>query len=112
MNSKIANRYLPRDRLEYDRFREGNRELEAGVNSWKAAINNEVRVYQDFCDRNLALKNREDALQRNVDESEAKKAELEKTTTELQQQLTELQGNSIDRVILVTSWTSGTTWTR
>jgi hypothetical protein len=44
----IAKGYLPRIRLEYDR-------VQGELNSWKAAINNEVRVYQDFCDRNLAL---------------------------------------------------------
>ena len=58
--------------------------LNSELNSWKAALNNEVRVYQDFSDRNLALKNREDELQRNIDQLEAKKTELEKTTTELQ----------------------------
>src|ERR671919_1187325 len=31
---KIANGYLPRIRLEYDRLREENSALEAGVNSW------------------------------------------------------------------------------
>src|SRR5918994_5560605 len=41
---KIANGYLPRVRLEYERVREE-------LNSWKAAISNEVRIYQDFCDR-------------------------------------------------------------
>jgi ribosomal protein S4 len=42
-------------------------------------------------DRNLALKNREDELQLNVNELEAKKTELQKTTAELQQHLAELQ---------------------
>ena len=37
---KIANRYPPRVRLEYDRLREENRTLEARANSWKAGLNN------------------------------------------------------------------------
>ena len=36
-------------------------------------------MYQQFCDRNLALKKREDELQQNVDELEAKKTDLQKT---------------------------------
>lgn len=51
---------LPRVRLEYDKRK-------AELNSWKAAVSNEVRVYQDFCDRNLILKNKEDELQRVED---------------------------------------------
>ncbi|MGB7661678.1 MAG: hypothetical protein WBL67_02995, partial [Nitrososphaeraceae archaeon] len=53
---KIANGYLPRVRLEYDR-------LKAELNSLEAEINNAVRTYQDFCDQNLELKKREDELQ-------------------------------------------------
>jgi hypothetical protein len=60
---KIANGYLPRVRLEYDRVKEEISSNKAELNSWKAAVSNEVRVYQDFCDRNLALKNRKDELQ-------------------------------------------------
>ncbi|MGH9982832.1 MAG: hypothetical protein ACRD8W_02615, partial [Nitrososphaeraceae archaeon] len=60
---KIANRYLPRIRLEYDRVKEEKRFSEAELNSWKAAVSNEVRVYQQFVDRNVALKKREDELQ-------------------------------------------------
>jgi ABC-type phosphate transport system auxiliary subunit len=63
----------------------------AELNSWKAATSNEVRVYQDFCDRNITLKKREDELQLNVDKLEAKEIELQKTTIELQQHLAELQ---------------------
>ena len=48
---KIANGHLPRVRLEYDRFK-------AEINSLKAEINNLVLIYQDFGDRNLALKKR------------------------------------------------------
>jgi uncharacterized protein YerC len=91
---KIANRYLPRIRLEYDRVKEEINSTKAELNSWKAAVNNEVRVYQDFCDRNLALKKREDELQLNVDKLEAKEIELQKTTIELQQHLAELQENN------------------
>ena len=91
---KIANGYLPRVRLEYDRLREEKRLFEAEINSWKAAVNNEVRVYQDFCDRNLALKKREDELQLNVNKLEAKEIELQKTTIELQQHLADLQENN------------------
>ena len=88
---KIANGYLPRVRLEYNRVKEEKSSLEAELNSWKVAIRNEVRVYQDFCDRNLKLKKREDELQLNINELEAKKAELQKTTTQLQQHLVELR---------------------
>src|SRR5919106_5607951 len=56
---KIANGHLPRVRLEYGRVIDEINWYKAELNSWKAALNNEVRVYQDFCDRNLALKNRE-----------------------------------------------------
>src|SRR5919106_111756 len=74
---KIANGHLPRVRLEYGRVIDE-------INWYKAALNNEVRVYQDFCDRNLGLCKREGELKRNIDELEAKKTELEKTTAELQ----------------------------
>ena len=47
-------------------------------------IDNAARIYQGFSDQNLASKNREDELQRNIDELEAKKTELEKSTTKLQ----------------------------
>ena len=39
---KIANRYLPRIRLEYDRVNEEINSRKAELNSWKAAIINEV----------------------------------------------------------------------
>jgi hypothetical protein len=92
---RIANGYLPRVRLEYDRIKEEINYSKAELNSWKAAISNEVRVYQDFCDRNLALKNREDELQRNINEMENKKAELQKTITSLQQHIAEVQENNV-----------------
>ena len=81
---KIANGHLPRVRLEYDRLKEEKSSLEAELNSWKAELSNIVRTYQDFCDRNLKLKKREDELQRNIDDMENKKAELQKTTTEFE----------------------------
>jgi hypothetical protein len=69
---KIANGYLPRVRLEYDRHK-------AELCSVKAEVSNSVRIYQDFCDRNLILKNREDELRLTINELETKKVELQKT---------------------------------
>ena len=43
---KIANGYLPRVRLEYDRVKEERSSLEAELNSWKVEISNAVRIYQ------------------------------------------------------------------
>ena len=93
---KIANGYLPRIRLEYDRVKEEKRLQQAELNSWKAELNNIARAYQQFVDRNITLKKREDALQRNIDEMENKKSELQKITAELQQHL-ELHENNIYR---------------
>ena len=67
---KIANGYLPRVRLEYDRIKGEINLSKAELNSCKAAVSNEVRVYQDFCDRNLKLKNREAELQLSISELE------------------------------------------
>ena len=67
---KIANGYLPRVRLEYDRLKEEKSSLEAELNTWKAEISNAVRIYQRFCDRNLELKKREDELQHSINELE------------------------------------------
>jgi ribosomal protein S4 len=67
----------------------------AELNSWKAAVSNEVRVYQDFCNRNLALKNREDELQLSINELEIKETELQKTSTGLKQQLSEHRENNV-----------------
>lgn len=69
---KIANGYLPRVRLEYDR-------LKAELNSLKAEVNNSVRIYQQFCDGNLELNKREDELQLTIKELETTKVELQKT---------------------------------
>ena len=79
---KIANGYLPRVRLEYDRLKEEISSLEAELNSWKAELSNTVRTYQDFCDRNLKLKKREDELQLSITELEAKKAELNESSSQ------------------------------
>ena len=84
---KIANGYLPKVRFEYGRINEEMNSTKTELNSWKAATNNEVRLYQDFCDRNLALKRREDELQLNVNELEAKKTELQKTISGSEQRL-------------------------
>jgi predicted transcriptional regulator len=81
---KIANGYLPRVRLEYDRHK-------AELSSLKAEVSNSVRIYQDFCDRNLKLKNREDELQLSINELEAKRTELKKSTTKSNQHLAEFQ---------------------
>jgi hypothetical protein len=90
---KIANGYFPRVRLEYDRLKAELDSLKAELNSWKAEINNSVRVYQQFCDRNISLKNREDELQLNIIELKDKEKELRKLTTELKQHLSRLQEN-------------------
>jgi chromosome segregation ATPase len=94
---KIANRYLPRVRLEHDRTNEELNSTKAALNSWKAAVSNEVRVYQDFCDRNLALKNREDEFRLSISEKEYKEEELQKTITELERHIGELQENNTYR---------------
>ena len=86
---KIANRYLPRVRLEYDRLKEEKSSLVAELNSWKAEVNNAARTYQLFCDRNLALKNREDELQLSI-------SELERKETRLNESLSEFQDNNAD----------------
>lgn len=86
--------------MEYDRLREENSVLEAKINSWKADLNNTVRIYQSFVDRNVELRKREDELALSINGLEAREAELRKTTTELQQQFTELHENNIDNVNL------------
>jgi hypothetical protein len=73
--------------LEYDRAK-------AELNSWKAEISNSVRIYQDFCDRNVELKNREDELQLTISELEGKIADLQKTR--FNESLSQFQGNDSD----------------
>ena len=54
---KVANGYLPRVRLEYDRLREEKNWLEAELNSWKTEINNSARIYQDFISKDNSENN-------------------------------------------------------
>ncbi|MGH9982602.1 MAG: hypothetical protein ACRD8W_01440 [Nitrososphaeraceae archaeon] len=75
---KISNGYLPRVRLEYDR-------LKAEINSLEAEKCNSVRIYQHFCDRNLALKKREDELQLSISELERKETRLNESLSEFQE---------------------------
>ena len=89
---KIANGYLPRVRLEYDRVKEEKNSLQAELNSWKAALNNEVRTYQQFVDSNITLKKRENELQQTINELEAIKSELQ--MPELNEPLSEFHENS------------------
>jgi predicted transcriptional regulator len=81
---RISNGYLPRVRLEYGRINEEMNSTKAELNSWKAAVSNEVRVYQNFCDRNLTLKNREDELQLSISELEDKQTKLNESLSEFQ----------------------------
>ena len=82
---KIANGYFPRVRLEYDRIKEEINLSKAELNSCKAAVSSEVRVYQDFCDRNLKLKNREAELQLSISELERKETRLNESLSEFQE---------------------------
>ncbi|MGB7632979.1 MAG: hypothetical protein WBL68_04590 [Nitrososphaeraceae archaeon] len=66
--------------LEFNRVKEEKSSLEAELNSWKAELSNTVRTYQDFCDRNLKLKKREDELKLSINELEAKEAELNESS--------------------------------
>ena len=78
---KIANGYLPRVRLEYDRLKE-EKSTGAELNSWKAELSNTARIYQEFVDRNMELKKREDELQLSITELEAKEAELNESSSQ------------------------------
>ena len=60
---KMANGYLPRVRLEYDRLKEEKSSLEAELNSWKAELSNAARTYQAILRSKFELKKREDELQ-------------------------------------------------
>ena len=86
---KIAKGYLPRVRLEYDRVKEEKSLLQAELNSWKAELNSIARTYQQFVDRNVALKKREDELRLNI-------SELERKETRLNESLSEFQDNNTD----------------
>jgi hypothetical protein len=90
---RIANGYLPRIRLEYDRINEEINSVKAKLNSSKAELNNIARTYQQFVDRNIALKRREDELQHSVNKLEAKESELQKTISRLEQRLSAFENN-------------------
>jgi hypothetical protein len=90
---KIANGYLPRIRLEYDRVKEEKNSLQAELSSKKAELNNTARTYQQFVDRNVELKRREDELQHSVNKLEARESELQKTISRLEQHLSVLESN-------------------
>ena len=79
---KIANGYLPRVRLEYDRLKEEKSSLQAEINSWRTKLNNIARTYQQFVDRNIELKKREDELQLSINQLEAKEAELNESSSQ------------------------------
>jgi hypothetical protein len=64
----------------------------AELNSWEAEISNAVRTYQDFSDRNLALRKREDELQLSINELEVRRAESQKTM--LKEPLLEFEENN------------------
>ncbi|HYZ59048.1 MAG TPA: hypothetical protein VE544_05260, partial [Nitrososphaeraceae archaeon] len=85
----VANWYLPRVRLEYNRCREEKSSLQAELSSWKAELNNIARTYQQFVDRNVALKRREDELRLSI-------SELERKETRLNESLSEFQDNNAD----------------
>ena len=61
------------------------------MDSTKAELSNTVKTYQNFCDRNLALKNREDELLLSAGELESREDELQKTISGLEERLSELQ---------------------
>jgi hypothetical protein len=86
---KIANGCLPRVRLEHDR-------LNSELSSLKANISNSVHVYQDFCDRNVALKKREDELLKTINELEVKRTELQKSLSQ-----SEYHNNDTDNTNLI-----------
>jgi hypothetical protein len=82
---KIANGYLPRVRLEYDRIKDELNYWKAETNSRRAELNSIAQTYQQFVDRNLNLKKREDELQCNIEELEAKKTKLNKSLSEFEE---------------------------
>jgi hypothetical protein len=56
------------------------------------------RIYQDFCDRNIELKNREDELLNTISELEAKESELHKTR--FHESLSEFEDNKAENTKL------------
>ncbi|MGE5662576.1 MAG: hypothetical protein ACM3X1_10065, partial [Ignavibacteriales bacterium] len=93
---KIANGYLPRIRLEYDRLKEEKKSLEVELSPKKAELNNTARTYQQFVDRNIELNKREDELQLSINGLEAKEDELQRIICGLKQQLSELREFNLD----------------
>ena len=79
---KIANGYLPRVRLEYDRVKDELNSTKAELNSWKAELSNTVEPIKQFVDRNIELKKREDELQLSINELEVKEAELNESSSQ------------------------------
>jgi hypothetical protein len=79
---RIANGYLPRVRLEYDRLKEEMSSLQAEINSWRAELNNIALTYQQFVNRNIELKKREVELQLSINELEAKEAEFNESLSQ------------------------------
>ena len=92
---KIANGYLPRVRLEYDRLKEEKKSLEVELSSKKAELNNIARTYQQFVDRNIELNKREDELQHSINKLETKESELQKTIGRLETHISVLE-NSVN----------------
>jgi uncharacterized small protein (DUF1192 family) len=74
--------------------------IKAELDSWKAELSNTVRIYQQFCDKNLELKKREDELLFTVGELEARVSELQKTITRLEERLAELRENNAENANL------------
>jgi uncharacterized protein YlxW (UPF0749 family) len=93
---KIANGYLPRIRLEYDRLKEEINSTRAEINSLEVEKCNSVRIYQQFCDRNVEMNKRINELQQTINELEAKEDKLQKTITEINQHLVKLQKINAD----------------
>jgi len=69
------------------------------LNSWKAAVSNEVRIYQQFCDKDFEMNKKINELQVTINESETKKVELQNTVTGFKQQLSVLQDGNTDKTI-------------
>jgi hypothetical protein len=85
----IAKGHLPRVRLEHDR-------ILSDLNSRKAELNSITRTYQQFCDRNIELKNREDELVNTINELKTKKIELQKSLSH-----SEFQDNDTDNTNMI-----------
>jgi hypothetical protein len=67
---------------------------------WKTEISNAIRIYQDFCNRNVELNKREHELELSISELEVKKIELQKVITKLQDQASMLQERNVNNNIL------------